>query len=321
MKILAELDQRYLIFLIMVFMSLIVSPGLIFIAYKINFLDNPSSEAHKRHQKPIPAVGGIILIISVLLLLLVLFLLDSSSLIMNAYFIAAIVLVFVVGLIDDMKQLSARLKSIFQITAGILLIFGGFQVEVTSIQIVDIAISLFWFVGIMNAVNFIDSSDGLVLGISTVICSFLALFSYINGQIELSLLSIAFVGIFIGMLFYNFPPAKLYMGDSGTLPLGLVLAVFALEYNPIGKIHGISWFLPILILALPIFDVVLVVVSRLRRKLPIFVGRLDHTFHRLQRLISERAATGVMILAAMVLNLLGFWFEYLQKKFEENSKA
>jgi UDP-GlcNAc:undecaprenyl-phosphate GlcNAc-1-phosphate transferase len=154
-------------------------------------------------------------------------------------------------------------------------------------------------VGITNAFNLIDSMDGIVAGLSTLASAFFIFLTSTSAQPQLAIWAAILTGISLALYFWNSPPARYFLGDSGAQTLGFLLAVLALLYNPLNKDQASSWFVPILILGVPIFDTSLVVFSRLRRHRPPFEGNRDHTYHRLVRggMNSSRAVSLIHIIA------------------------
>lgn len=301
-------ESAFAIFIIMFLTSILLSPVLIRLAKKVNLLDYPASQKHKRHAVPIPLAGGGVIMVSLLVLILLPF---RSHLIINRYFVLSLVGIFAAGLWDDGKNMAPYQKLIGQMAVGIIMIMGGYQVVLFGSPVVDYGITLIWFIGVVNAFNFLDGSDGLVVGVGIIICGFLVLFSSLSLQPELQVFALALVGIFSGLLFFNARPAKLFLGDSGSQLIGLLIAVSALEYNPLGFDKSTSWIAPILMLFLPIFDVTLVVISRIRRKTPIYQGGLDHTFHRLVRMrFSPRQANYALYTLVFLSNLLALGVLY-----------
>ena len=194
-----------------------------------------------------------------------------------------------------------------QVLAAGLLIYNGVSAQLFASPVINIAITTFWLVGITNAFNFIDSMDGLAAGLAALTAACLMLVTLLSGQFELTLMSTIILGSCIGVFFFNAPPARYFLGNSGAQFLGFSLAAILLEYIPAGFTLWTSWFVPILLVSLPIFDTVLVVVSRLRRRLPIYRGDLDHTYHRLIRLgISSNRVILMMQLGALLVDCIAF---------------
>jgi UDP-GlcNAc:undecaprenyl-phosphate GlcNAc-1-phosphate transferase len=159
----------------------------------------------------------------------------------------------------------------------------------------------------VNAFNFLDGSDGMILETGGIILGSLVIFTQLTSQSILQVFVIALLGIVIGLLYFNVRPAKMFMGDSGSQTLGLLLAILTLQYNPLGHDRSSSWITPIIMMSIPIFDVTLVVYSRLRRHLPVYRSGLDHTYHRLlQRGFSPKAANAVLIFLVLLSSLIAY---------------
>jgi UDP-GlcNAc:undecaprenyl-phosphate/decaprenyl-phosphate GlcNAc-1-phosphate transferase len=285
------------------------------LAKRIGLMDNPGSAPHKQHARPTPLAGGLVIGASLIILILVYHGLISGKM-LGAVIAAAIILVF--GIWDDMANLSAGIKFAGQFLAVGIAIYSGIRIEILSeanlpggailAQVLNITLTVFWLVGITNAFNLIDSMDGIVAGLSTLASAFFIFVTSASGQPELTLWAAALTGISMALYFWNMPPARYFLGDSGAQTLGFLLAVLALLYNPVDKDQASSWFAPILILGVPLFDTSLVVFSRLRRHLPPFEGNRDHTYHRLVKcgLNSSRAVSLLHIIALALDSLALF---------------
>ncbi len=294
--------------------AIVVCPAAIWLSKRQGLLDVPGKEDHKRHDRPTPIAGGIVLVVCAGFLLSVFHLWHAPFL---PIMIGAAV-IFIFGLVDDARGLSVPVKFLSQVLASIILITSGvsvrflqgFQITFISpflINILQWLITLLWLVGITNSINFIDSMDGLAAGISGIAFTFFMGMALVARQAELSLFSAIFLGICIGIFIFNTTPARLFLGDSGAQTLGFILAAVAILYVPEKLPQGSSWFVPIMVLGVPIFDMVLVVVSRLRRHRSIFQADCAHTYHRLVALgCDPNRAVLIIHLAALVLNFLAF---------------
>ena len=170
-------------------------------------------------------------------------------------------------------------------------------------------------VGITNAFNLIDSMDGLVAGLTFIIASFFTVIVFVAGQILLAQLSGMLIGLSLGLYFYNKPPAHFFLGDSGSQVIGFLLAVIAIMYRPPDLNPESTWFAPILLLGVPIFDTSLVVISRLRRRKPLFQADRAHTYHRLvQRGFSSKQAVFLIHSSALILSFLALLAMFLPPK-------
>ncbi len=171
----------------------------------------------------------------------------------------------------------------------------------------DWLVTFLWVVGITNAFNFVDSMAGLAVGLGGMAAAFFMLVTMDAGQLVLSNHSALILGACIGLFIFNSPPARLFIGDSGAQTLGFILAVLAIAYQPQDANQSSSWVVPIMLLGVPIFDMVLVVISRLRRGKPIYAASRDHTFHRLLALgwTSNRAVLTMQVVS-LLLGCLAF---------------
>jgi UDP-GlcNAc:undecaprenyl-phosphate GlcNAc-1-phosphate transferase len=186
------------------------------------------------------------------------------------------------GLMDDRFTLSAYVRLVAQIAAGIFIWVSGVRVQIFSNPYMDSALTVFWIVGITNAMNFLDNMDGLSAGVSAVVSAFFLVLAIQNGQFLVSALSAAVLGACIGFLIWNLNPANVFMGDSGSMFLGFMLACVAIKLRFVAQTINVSWMVPLIVMGLPIFDTTLVCLSRLRRgKNPLTTPGKDHTSHRI----------------------------------------
>jgi len=220
-------------------------------------------------------------------------------------------------LIDDTHGLSAPQKFLGQFIAAEVLILSGtsvhflepFRLPLTTwlVAAFDWVISLLWLVGMSNAFNLIDSMDGLVAGLATICAGFFTVMSLASGQAELTQTTAVLAGLTLGLYFYNNSPARFFLGDSGAQAIGFLLAAIGILYTPPHLPQGSTWFLPILVLGVPIFDTTLVVVSRIRRHKPVFQADLAHTYHRLVKLgLAPSQAVLMIQITALLLCTVAF---------------
>jgi UDP-GlcNAc:undecaprenyl-phosphate/decaprenyl-phosphate GlcNAc-1-phosphate transferase len=295
--------------------ALILGPLGILLARRFGFIDHPGIQEHKRHSVPVPLAGGIVIVIALMLLIPVFDLWEISG--FSAIILPALI-IFVFGLLDDHnKKFPSRLKLLGQISAAVLFLLLGEQVRILkpgflgldnqTILYANWSITILWLVGITNAFNFIDSMDGLATGVGSTALAFFILAALNANQLLLAQFAGLLFGILMGVYFYNSPPARLFIGDSGAMTIGFLLAAVSIFYTPVGARQGSSWFVPILIMGIPIFDTALVVFSRLRRNLPIYKANRDHTYHRLVNLgLDSNRAVLLIVIAALVLDCIAF---------------
>lgn len=286
-------------------------------AIRTNLLDRPNSEPHKLHKHPVPISGGTALF-SALLILLLVFRKTISRQLWGLTVSGLIIFCF--ALWDDYKALNWKVKLAGQILgAGILILFGtrthlfdapifSSHLPKTLCRIFDIGLTMFWVVFITNAYNLVDSADGLMIGLSSWAEAFFIIAAMDAGQQDLALYCSILLGSSLALSFFNSYPAFLFMGDSGAQLIGFLLSAVAIIYTPPELLQKNTWFLPILMLGVPIFDTTLVTVSRWRRGEHFYHSGTDHTFHRLRNLgLSSHQAASFMHLTCFFLQSLAFF--------------
>ncbi len=284
--------------------ALVLSPAALRVSRRLGLLDIPGSSSHKMHFAATPMGGGIV-IASSLLIGAVWFQWFRSVQVLGILLAAGVVFAF--GLWDDAKGLGAPPKLFGQGLAALILILTGTQVLLFSNNFADMALTVLWVVGVINAFNFVDSMDGLAVGVGGITAAFFMIVTVESSQPELSALSASILGASLGLYLFNVMPARIFLGDSGSQLLGLLLAAVGVAYNPAGLERLSSWFVPILVLGIPIFDTTLVVFSRLRSRRPIYRAGRDHTYHRLIQLGSEPSqAVAAMHVATVAVGIVAF---------------
>ncbi len=209
-----------------------------------------------------------------------------------------------VGFIDDRNGMKPWIKMSAQVIAGVVLIAAGIQVRIFSTDLLNIPLTIFWIVGITNAINFQDNMDGLAAGITAIASVFFFVMAVREELSLVSSLAAAMAGASVGFLLYNFNPATTFMGDMGSMVLGFVLAVLAvkLDFNVPAERQVITWMVPVVVLGLPIFDTTLVTITRLREGRSPTQGGKDHTSHRLASLgLSHRTTVLILYIACAAL--------------------
>jgi UDP-GlcNAc:undecaprenyl-phosphate GlcNAc-1-phosphate transferase len=210
-------------------------------------------------------------------------------------------LLLVVGIVDDRRGLSPLTKLLAQVSAAVLLVIGDIRVGFLPFPWLDLIATILWVAAICNAMNLLDNMDGLSAGVAAIACAFFTLLALWQGQIWVSIVAAVLLGATLGFLRFNWNPATIFMGDAGSLLLGFLLAVLAIKLRFPHVDPQRTWPIPLLILAVPIFDTTLVTISRLRRGVPISSGGRDHVSHRLVRLgLSVRQAVATIYLVAIL---------------------
>jgi len=308
------LVQMVISFTIAIIASFLTTP----IAKPLGLMDNPGTAPHKLHTVPTPLAGGMVIGLSVIILILLLpelFQGDLRAMVVGA----TVILAF--GLWDDISGLGAGPKFFGQFLAAVIVLVGGISIDIIPssffngnqmvANLANHALTIFWLVGITNAFNLIDSMDGIVAGLSTIAGILFILVTYISGQPTLTMWAVMITGISLALYLWNSPPARYFLGDSGAQTLGFLLAILALLYTPGTKVQASSWFVPILILGVPIFDTCLVVFSRVRRHSPPFEGNRDHTYHRLiQAGLKPARAVNLIHLVAVIVDCTAIFALY-----------
>jgi UDP-GlcNAc:undecaprenyl-phosphate GlcNAc-1-phosphate transferase len=267
------------------------------IAMRLGVVDKPNQR--KIHQDHKPLMGGLA-IYAAFALALVLFS-PPEHVIQLVALLAGGAFVALIGLLDDRYTLGIRVRLIATWIAATIVYFSGIAFEFTSFAPVNYLITVFWIMAITNAVNFLDNMDGLAAGLSAIAAFFFMLIALANGQILVSVLAAALLGSAVGFLTYNYAPSSTFMGDMGALMLGFVLAVIAIKINMVSPEIRPQWFAPLLVLALPAFDINLVVWTRLAEgRSPGEAGK-DHTSHRLLALGLHQRWTLLVLYAGCVL--------------------
>jgi UDP-GlcNAc:undecaprenyl-phosphate GlcNAc-1-phosphate transferase len=273
---------------------------------RVGWLDMPGSAPHKVHSLPVPVAGGVVLFAAVFIPYALLKLPFDRAFV--GIFIGAVGLTCW-GTLDDRVGLRPYQKLLGQVAVALLLIGVGIQVRITRIPWLDVLLTLFWLTGMVNAFNFVDSMDGLALGLAVIASGFFMLVTIDSEQPQLSTLSAAILGASIGAYVFNCSPARMFLGDSGSQLLGFLLASIGIAYVPAGAglPQGVSWFTPILVMGVPVFDMALVVLTRLWHRRPIYRGGRDHTYHRLVGLgVAPTRSVVLMHFVAILLGLIAF---------------
>jgi UDP-GlcNAc:undecaprenyl-phosphate GlcNAc-1-phosphate transferase len=304
--VITRLADLFPILLLTAVGSLSLSPLAMRLANMIGLVDVPGSAPHKQHKIPIPSVGGLVVGAAILIAYLVLR--PSINREVLGILLGGVV-VMIWGALDDRFRLAPYQKLAGQLLAMVILVLFDVQVRITRTDWLDLLITMIWIVGLTNAFNLVDSMDGLAIGLSGIAAAFFMLVTIDASQPVLATLSAAVLGAAAGAFYFNVFPARMFLGDSGSQLLGFVLAAIGIAYIPgqAGLPQGVSWFTPILVLGVPIFDTSLVVMSRLRRREPIFHAHQDHTYHRLVALgLDSTRSVIAMQLVAIMLGLIAF---------------
>ncbi len=271
------------------------------IANRKGFVAKPKLD--RWHKRPTAMMGGIAIFLATLIGYAIFVPKTPGSLIV----IGASSFLFLVGLLDDVLNIKPYQKLIGQLIGAVVIVGLGPRLPITGYELVDIWITVFWLIGITNAINLLDNMDGLAAGIAAIAAISLAVGFAFSGQVSELLLVAVFIGALLGFLIFNFNPASIFMGDSGSMFVGFLLASSVLVGQAGGRSRGIFSILavPVLILFVPIFDTTLVTVIRKLWGRKASQGGRDHTSHRLVALgLSERSAVLMIYAFAVLAGLL-----------------
>ncbi len=298
--------QYALIFIGAVFLSLVCTPLAIATALRRGVLDKPGG--HKSHSSPVPYLGGLAVVVSFSASMLIPVLAINESSVSREFVvvIGVALALALLGLFDDLRGLSSTLRLACEIAAGVMLWNLDIGVQLVGVSWVDAIITVFWVVGITNAFNLLDNMDGLSAGIAAIASfSFFAVASS-SGQYMVAGLSLALGGCALGFLRHNFHPARVYMGDSGALFFGFLIAFVGLKLQ-LNISREISVLIPMVVCSVAVLDTTLVTVARLRHGLSPFQGGRDHISHRLVKVgLPVPVAVAVLYVAAASVGVVAF---------------
>jgi UDP-GlcNAc:undecaprenyl-phosphate GlcNAc-1-phosphate transferase len=274
-------------------------------AVRWGFIDQPS--ARKVHTQPTPRLGGAAIYVGCIAALLALS--DRFYVPQLVSILVGATLVSFLGIWDDRRGLRPLLKLLGQVAATGILIMSGIQVGFLRNPVLNLGATMLWMVGITNALNLLDNMDGLSGGVATVACIFFLLLAAMSGQYLVGSLAAALLGACVGFLYYNLNPATIFMGDTGSLFIGFVLAALGIKLRFPDNVAFVTWMIPVVVLGLPIFDTTLVVISRLRRGLnPLTTPGKDHVSHRLVLMgATKREAVLMLYLVCCALGVVAMF--------------
>ncbi len=300
----SDMGIYIVVFVSGLFLAVIGTPLARKLGIRLDAVDEPDP-SRRVHTVPTPRLGGLAILLSTLI----------AGMLLGGVFnelsgiLAGAVLVSFLGLWDDRFTLGASVKLGGQLIAVGFLIFTGVQVQTFDPPILDILVTIVWMVGITNALNLLDNMDGLSGGIAAIAAAHFSLMCAFSGQYLVGAFAVAVMAACVGFLVYNWNPATIFMGDSGSLFLGFMLGSLGIKLRFPENVPFVTWMIPILVLGVPIFDTTLVTISRLRRGLnPMTTPGLDHTSHRLTYAgLSRRESVFLLYIVAFLLGLLAIF--------------
>lgn len=291
-------------------LSLVITPFIKKLAIKFGAVDKP--DERKVHKKLMPRLGGIAIYVSFIIGVF----LFLPEMVHDLPILIGATLIIIIGIVDDLFCLSAKAKFSGQIIAALIPILSGLQISYITVPngnviefgLLAIPITLFWIVGITNAINLIDGLDGLAAGVSSIALFTIAVLSMTLGDPSTFLMGILLMGSTLGFLVFNFYPAKIFMGDTGSLFLGYMISVLSI----LGLTKSatiLSLIIPIIILGVPIIDTTFAIIRRLVNGKPLTAPDKYHLHHCLIRLgFTHRQSVICIYLLSILFSLAAIIF-------------
>ncbi|MGE5544320.1 MAG: glycosyltransferase family 4 protein [Bacillota bacterium] len=284
-------------------MAYLLMPLIARLAFRIGAIDQPS--ARKVHSKPMPRLGGTGIFLAFVVVIMATQGLDPT--------LMGILLggtaIFLVGVLDDIYRLSPWTKLVAQIVAALIAVYFGVRVHVMTnpfdgvfqLGALSIPLTLLWIIGITNAVNLIDGLDGLAGGVCAIAAITIGVVAWKGDQTVIAYVALVLAGAIAGFLPHNFHPARIFMGDSGSMFLGFVLACLSVS----GLAKGatlVSLCIPVIILGIPVFDTLFAIIRRVNNQAPIFGADKAHLHHRLMDMgISHQKSVVIIYIVSALL--------------------
>jgi UDP-GlcNAc:undecaprenyl-phosphate GlcNAc-1-phosphate transferase len=299
-------------------LAILTTPIVILVSGRIGIVDRPG--VRKVHERPIPCVGGVAIFFSMITLVISAIFLNNE--IHNSFrvvqvqlimLLSSTTIVFIIGLVDDLMGLSARTKFLLEILVATALCFGGLRIS--RVTLVDewtlslgnwgYALTILWIVGLTNAINLSDGLDGLAAGVCSIACGVIALFAFLSSNVIMSVVMLALLGSLCGFLVFNFHPAKVFMGDCGSLFLGFVIASSSVMCT-MKSTTLVGLALPVLALGVPIFDTLFSMLRRFLNGRSPFAPDRNHFHHLLLELgFNQRCAVLITYMVTLLSTSLG----------------
>ena len=293
--------------------SLILTPIVIKVSHKLGVVDQPNFR--KVHKKPTSVLGGTVILLSFLLGIWLGHPIETE---VKPLVIGA-VLIYLVGLIDDIYDLTPILKLLGQVIAALVVVYYGVTIDFISLPIgptihfgiLGVPITVIWIVAITNAINLIDGLDGLASGVATIALMTIGFIAILQANIFIIMICSVLIGALLGFLCFNFHPAKIFLGDSGALLVGFIVGFLSLL--GFKNITFVSLFFPIVILAVPFIDTLFAMIRRVKKGQRIMQADKSHLHHKLLELGYSHRQTVILIYSIALLFSLSSIILYLSQ--------
>ncbi|MEN6333389.1 MAG: MraY family glycosyltransferase [Phycisphaerales bacterium] len=301
-------------------LALLATPIVIRVATRIGAVDRPG--VRTIHKKPVPRIGGVAIFIAAIAAIASVVFVNNNVgeafrrvWLQLATLLGCCVMIFAVGLVDDLKGLPARVKFLAELIATILLCLAGVRItdiELTSDLVVPLGgwgclLTILWIIGVTNAVNLSDGLDGLAAGVSAIACGVIAIFAVHSHDPIMAVFMLALLGSLSGFLVFNFNPARIFMGDCGSLFLGFTIASASVMcMTKSAAVVGLA--LPALALGIPIFDTLFSMLRRFLERRSMFAPDRSHFHHKLLDLgLQQKHAVLTIYLATLAAAGMGLF--------------
>ena len=293
--------------------SLILTPIVIKVSHKLGIVDQPNFR--KVHTKPISVLGGTVILLSFLVGIWLGHPIETEV----KPLVIGSVLIYLVGLIDDIYDLKPIIKLMGQIVAALVVVYYGVTIDFISLPIgptihfgiLGIPITVVWIVAITNAINLIDGLDGLASGVSMIALMTIGFIAILQANIFIIMICSVLIGALLGFLFFNFHPAKIFLGDSGALLVGFIVGFLSLL--GFKNITFVSLFFPIVILAVPFIDTLFAMIRRVKKGQHIMQADKSHLHHKFLELGYSHRQTVLLIYSIAILFSLSSIILYLSQ--------
>lgn len=308
-----ELMYTLLLIIFSMIVSLILTPIIIKVSHKLGIVDKPNFR--KVHTKPVSVLGGTVILLSFLVGIWLGHPIETEV----KPLVIGSVLIYLVGLIDDIYELKPIVKLLGQIIAALVVVYYGVTIDFISLPIgptlhfgvFAIPITVIWIVAITNAINLIDGLDGLASGVSMIALMTIGFIAILQANIFIIMICSVLIGALLGFLCFNFHPAKIFLGDSGALLIGFIVAFLSLL--GFKNITFVSLFFPIVILAVPFIDTLFAMIRRVKKGQHIMQADKSHLHHKLLELGYSHRQTVLLIYSIALLFSLSSIILYLSQ--------
>lgn len=314
-------------FIVSGLVSFFLTLALTKLANKYNFFNKFNSRIFQ--EKNAPRIGGISVFLSLVISMLFIYFVLSNNIFQDLdkiinipLLILAILIIFLLGLYDDIVGSNVLSKIFFQSIAAAMIYFGGLKIAEISVPFLgsknlnfflSFLLTIIWVLGITNAVNIIDGINGLAAGISFIALLSLGVLAFLSSQYYLVVIIAILLGVISGFYPFNFPRAKIYLGDSGSLVIGFILAALSMATIQRKASLAIVLLIPIIILFLPILEMFVTIIRRIYKRQNIFTRDTDHLHYRfLKKGFSETKTTLILTFISFLFSLSGILFEFVK---------